>query len=101
MTKSVNEIILGLAGRRTRAKYRALYPDAQDGLSDEEALRRLVPDSPLDGVAFAHPRARQIAEEAELSWSDFANSSVGPTSDTGYRTDDVRAIIKERDDADH
>lgn len=87
---------LAQAGKRFRARMRARYPNlrAPDDVEGSPAPPP-VPESALDGVIFAFKEAREAAEGAELTWSDFANSVRSASGPSGYSVTDVRAIIKE------
>ena len=89
---------LGLAGKRVRQRMAQRYPSLRDGKATIEASAVEVP-GPLDEVMFASKQARDLAERVELMWADFSHSSQGASSERGYTTADVRAVIEERDDS--
>jgi hypothetical protein len=95
----VQERLLALAGRRVRAAMRRAYPALAAGGAERVRVARpdAVPSDPLDGVTFASPRARAVAEELGLSWGDFTHSAIGASGDGGYRTSDVRAVAAGRE----
>jgi len=95
---SNQNLTLGMAGKRVRARMAALYPSLRDGKATIEATPVEVP-GPLDEVMFASVAARTLAESAELMWADFSHSSQGASSERGYTAADVRAVIEERDDS--
>lgn len=47
---------------------------------------------PLAEVAFGSTQARRDAEEAGLSWRDFADSDVVPSGTEGYLVEDVKEV---------
>ncbi len=96
----VQDQLLARAGKKIRATMRAAYPLLREPLEGGAHVKRStpsVPESLLDGVSFVSPGARGMAEEAGLTWADFANSPIGATGRGGYRVADVRSIIKERE----
>lgn len=93
--------LLGMAGRKVRERYRALYgPDPEPSSAAPLQSRRTtqLPDDPLADVKFASAQAREKAEEAGLNWSDFAFTPTGSTGQNGWRADDVRRIIAEQEE---
>jgi hypothetical protein len=50
---------------------------------------------PLGKVKFASSAAEQFAEDNSLTWRNFAESLIQPSSDNGYTKFDVRRVLKE------
>lgn len=70
------------------AGQKALRPQYED-----KALKGAPEDKndPLDGVEFASPAARTVAEEAGLTAAAFKGAQ--PSSERGFTADDVREIL--------
>ena len=85
---SIQNDLLAMAGKRTKAKSRAMREPVEKAVAKE---RRPT----LAGVSFASARAVELAREAGLSWRDFVGARC--TGCAGYTADDVRAVIGGRD----
>lgn len=94
MTSSLQYLLLARAGRKTREAMARVHPEMKPS---QEDIGDRVPDD-LDDVAFASGAARSFAEKKGLTWSDFSRSNVPATGETGYRTSDVRAVLRSMED---
>lgn len=92
-------MLLAQAGKNVRAQMRALYPYLRTDVEDD-ALREalgtpLSAAGSLDGldeVTFDSPPALALAKGWGMTWSDFAQSSRGPSGSFGFTVEDVKAI---------
>lgn len=81
-------LLLAMAGKRTKAAKARAMKAIRDTVKKAEVAT-------LEGVTFASTRAAELAEEADLSWRDFAGSL--PSSCRGFTADDVRAAAELRE----
>lgn len=76
------------AGRRRKARSAALRRGAMLRPTPEQ-------EDPLAKVAFGSPEARELAESEDMTWEDFAASTVTPSGVEGYLVGDVQAVRRE------
>lgn len=97
---TIQERLLGASGAKTRAAYRKLYgpdPEPKDPKTSRAPRSVVLPEDPLEGVVFGSPAAQAAAEEAGLSWADFAFDPKGASGDSGWLVSDVRRVVRLRD----
>lgn len=87
---SLQDLLLGMAGQRTKARKREALKPIRDVVEAES-----VPS--LKGVDFASNAAETLATEAGLTWQDFAGAKCSGCA--GYTASDVRRIVGSKDHA--
>jgi hypothetical protein len=88
---------LAAAGKKTRAWNADVQAFQQRAREEAQAAAASAANDPLYGVAFASPRAEDLARAEGLSRTEFADSLLTPSGATGYTVGDVRTLLRELD----